>query len=438
MAPGAVPLLGHALKYKQNPGAFLVSCIQKVGNLFRINLAGKHMVMVCGPRKQRKVASAPESVLSARQAVADMGFEQMLGHKNVHKGTDIHKPIVKSFLHSTDVVVGSIKSIKKALQLEITEKTTNQVEFMTLIRKVFLRAVIDQLISPDFVAEDWDFPFIEQFMAFQDDLEDATAKSAVLPRFLALTLFLWPIQRRRLKLQITISQRIHTILNNGSTLGFWLNTIHKDGYSEDEISEFIVGLLFAAHKNPAIGAAQSYLFLWERATTDQQNVCKDESKMLLANPTYQQAQTSSPTLHRLCLETLRLTAHSIGAIRTVRHDFQLDEDLIPQGSTIALTHLSSSLNPEYWVDPQRLDLDLKSPHRSKELYENDYIFNVFSHGIHKCPGQRLAIVLLQCTVAILLSDYDITLPKPIPPLCFERATLAQRQGSVNITITKQA
>ena len=89
MAPGAVPLLGHALKYKQNPGAFLVSCIQKVGNLFRINLAGKHMVMVCGPRKQRKVASAPESVLSARQAVADMGFEQMLGHKNVHKGTDI-------------------------------------------------------------------------------------------------------------------------------------------------------------------------------------------------------------------------------------------------------------------------------------------------------------------------------------------------------------
>jgi hypothetical protein len=44
------------------------------------------------------------------------------------------------------------------------------------------------------------------------------------------------------------------------------------------------------------------------------------------------------------------------------------------------------------------------------------------------------MVILQCTLAILLHDYQITLPKDMPHLSFERATLAQRQGPVMVTI----
>ena len=38
-----------------------------------------------------QVATAPESVLSARAAVADFGFEYTLGNRNVSMGTDFHK-----------------------------------------------------------------------------------------------------------------------------------------------------------------------------------------------------------------------------------------------------------------------------------------------------------------------------------------------------------
>jgi cytochrome P450 len=196
--------------------------------------------------------------------------------------------------------------------------------------------------------------------------------------------------------------------------------------------------IHVAHKNPAIGTAQSYLMLFERATPEHHALCIEESKNLLQSPTYEQVQESCPTLHRLCLETLRLTAHSIGAVRIAQQDFPLgDQFVIPKGATVALTHISSSLSDRFWKDPYNFILDTKSKARSQELYDNDYSFSVFSHGVHKCPGQKLALMMMQCTVAILLQDYQIDLPKKIPPLDFERATLAQRAGPVYVTISKK-
>jgi len=142
------------------------------------------------------------------------------------------------------------------------------------------------------------------------------------------------------------------------------------------------------------------------------------------------------------MEALRLTAHSIGGLRTTCKDFALDDDngnnfIIPRGSTVALAHIPLSLNAKVWKDPNNLDLDLMSNNRSKQLYEDEYAFTVFSHGMHKCPGQRLAMIMLPCTVALLLTEYIIKLPEHIPPLCFERQTLAQRAGPICIVLGRK-
>eukprot|EP00980_Cylindrotheca_fusiformis_P009840 scaffold2177_cov115-Cylindrotheca_fusiformis.AAC.5 len=431
-APGALPLIGHALSYRHDPAKFLLDSSKQVGEVFQINLAGKHMIIACGPHIQRIVATAPESILSARQAVADIGFEQTLGYLNVHIGTDLHKGIVKGLWHSnaSEHVAALTQSIQSAMQDEVESSLGKKTEFMKLVRRVLLRTTIDQFIG-SFFLKDWKIDFITKFMKFQDDLEDVTAKAVVMPRVVALPLFLWPLARRRVALQQKISKRLQeTSSLHHESSGFWLSDV-KDKHHLDEIAELIVGLLFAAHKNPAIGTAQSYLMLFERASKEHQSLCMEESKHLLQNQTYEQVQERCPTLRRLCFETLRLTAHSIGAVRTARQPFSLgDHFVIPKGATVALTHISSSLNDEFWKDPHSLILDTSSEDRNQDLYSNDYAFSVFSHGVHKCPGQKLALILLQCTVAILLHDYDIELPETIPPLDFERATLAQRGGPI--------
>ena len=174
--------------------------------------------------------------------------------------------------------------------------------------------------------------------------------------------------------------------------------------------------------------------LFERATTEEQQICIEEAQTLLSDTFSHSVQETCPTLHQLCRETLRLTAHSIGGLRTAAKDFSVGGGhVIPKGSTVALAHIPASLNPEFWgADPERLDITPSN--RPNELYDNDYAFTVFSHGVHKCPGQRMSMMILPCTVAILLAKYKIKLPEKIPPLCFERATLAQRAGPVNAEV----
>ena len=94
-AAGWVPLIGHALAYKEDPAGFLTRQ-SRATSIFRVDLAGKKMVVVGTCRAAlRQVAKAPEWKLSARRAVMEVGFAETLGELNVHKGTALHKRAIK-------------------------------------------------------------------------------------------------------------------------------------------------------------------------------------------------------------------------------------------------------------------------------------------------------------------------------------------------------
>ena len=60
-ATGAIPLLGHALAYKRDPATFITEQRKLVGDVFRLNLAGKRMIVVAGGAENvRTVAFASE------------------------------------------------------------------------------------------------------------------------------------------------------------------------------------------------------------------------------------------------------------------------------------------------------------------------------------------------------------------------------------------
>ena len=150
---------------------------------------------------------------------------------------------------------------------------------------------------------------------------------------------------------------------------------------------------------------------------------------------------------------MRLSAHTIGAIRTVvaPNGFDLtvqsDADLdgsgtaaavsyhLPAGTTVALAHIPTHHNQARWGQhPERYD-----PSRaewSAESRPDDYKFTTFSQGLHKCPGERLALSMMQCALAQLLcGGYETELTvAAVPPIDFQRPTLAQRAGPVAVRI----
>ena len=467
LAPGGIPLLGHALLYRKDPPGFLVRTRTQCGPVFKLNLAGKKMILVCGAEEQRQLASLPESVMSLRKAVGAIGFEQTLGYKNVHTGTQIHKGIVKAIWNSSNSRDGTSPAdamlqtwqttIRDAMQKEfgVHDDGSHKFDFFHLVRRVMLRATIEVFVGKAFLRDWTSYNFLTEFMAFQDELEDVTAKVVVVPRPLALVAMLWPLQRRRERMQLVMQERLEKVLkskeNGGSDgdRGFWLREVLAQNIPISDIAEYIVGLLFAGHKNPSIGAAQSYLLLRQHGSEEVQARCQKESELLVSSTKpikWSQFKSLLPTLDRACLESLRVTSHSIGGVRTAQRELTISvktekdaEEIIyriPKESSVGFAHITSSLDTSIWGEEASVfDSDLCR--YSDELYSDDYKFTTFSHGVHKCPGRELAMIHLKITVALLLTEYDVKLPDKISPLDFERATLAQREGPVMVTITQQ-
>ncbi|VEU34013.1 unnamed protein product [Pseudo-nitzschia multistriata] len=487
-APGGLPLLGHALSYQRDPSGFLLGAREACGgsSLFWVNLAGRRMVLVCGPEEQRQLAGLPDSVLSLREAIAEIGFEQSLGRKNVYEGTQIHKGIVKAIWSraaneknsdsgneqrgpADRQLVAWQDSIRGAMEKELavassaaTAGSGVKVEFLGFLRRVMLRASVEMFLGKAFLAGWTGFDFLEEFVGFQDTLEDVTAKAAVLPRWFALVALLWPLGRKRETLQRVIEKRLEAVLgmDGDNDAGFWLEAVLAQGVPVSDVAEFVVGLLFAAHKNPAIGAAQTYLLLREHGSEEVLERCRSEAEALLSETDpvpWSGLGEALPTLRRACLESLRLTAHSIGGIRKAQRDITVtvsaekgDQLLrneaaaaaktityqISRGTTVGFAHTTSSLDPSIWgADAARFDAGLDRYPEDK--YQDDYSFTTFSNGTHRCPGRVLAMVQLQLANALLLAEYEVELPETLPALDFERATLAQREGPVLVSITKR-
>lgn len=399
----SAPLLGHALEYKRCPASFVVGQCATVGPIFSINLAGKRMIVVGNSEELlRQVACQPERVLSARAAVAQVGFDQMLGDFSVRRGTDLHKRILKAMLRSdtggidaqvpklfqavSDAIQRELPSAAAAVKAQDTaERSAAAVssppgpgrrvrvaDFFTLVRRCMLRAMLHCLVGPAFAAAGG-AEFVSDFIKFQDAVENATAQAAVLPRALALPMVLWPCAVRRRGLAKRV-QRLMDVAFECATsgrrgpvqkLGPWLEAIRDPslGLSRAEGAQLIISLLFAAHKNPAIGAAQTLMFLHGHtpgpggdsssgggsvsAAPEESEGAKQQGGKMSMPPLDEAAAEASQfrdcarserqqttaaealrdchVIRRACSETLRLTAHTLGALRVVQQDVDLQD-----------------------------------------------------------------------------------------------------------------
>ncbi len=183
-------------------------------------------------------------------------------------------------------------------------------------------------------------------------MEEATAKGVTLPKSLAVAVVWGPVRRRRLAIAARLAAAVAA--TPPGARGVWLRAVLAPGdaagpvagpgdsavgaawdgavgaVTPEKAAGLIIGLLFAAHKvpvrfrpyatrrllnpisrsnrrggkqNPAIGAAQTVLFLLEDAAAGGAwaRRCVRERAALTAS----------------VQEALRLTAHSLGAIRKV-------------------------------------------------------------------------------------------------------------------------
>lgn len=125
----------------------------------------------------------------------------------------------------------------------------------------------------------------------------------------------------------------------------------------------------------------------------------------------------------------RLSAHTIGAVRKVlgKDGFDLPVSNggspfhVEQGSYIGISHIVPHHDCAVYPNSRAF-----RPERFEGRDYSDYEHTTFSHGLHRCPGKRLAMLQMKAAIHAILDRYTVSVTAPIPPLDFERATLAQR------------
>jgi cytochrome P450 len=307
-----------------------------------------------------------------------------------------------------------------------------------VIRGAVLRAVLAQLIGGG-ILERGGSELVDAIVQFQDGVEEATAAAAVLPRWLALPLVLWPAARRRRRLEA----RIAAALDGDGEPGPWATAFSERKLPASIAAEFAVGLLFAAHKNPAIASFQALLFLHERRFPAALHACVNtvdsfQEALVFARDPSATTLRESQQLCRVALEAIRLTAHTVGAVRLATADCVLPGNRrVKQGETVALSHIAFSRDESLWGPDAAEFSTARAEYASPIAFDargtaDDVAYSAFSQGTHKCPGERVALVIVQTTLALLVARQ--VRPVQVPPLCFERATLAQRVGPVKAVV----
>lgn len=417
---GRTPL-GCAIAYRRNPVAFLRQTRARVGDIFTLDLAGLEITLVADPHALDVFHAAEESVLSARAAQSDIGFGEVLGELNIHPAADLHRRLLgpERKTWAGDLRARLWEETRGALG--ILGAATTHPDLLMLMRTLAARVVLGAFVSRGLTRAlpDW----VDHYARFQDRLENNIAKALVLPRWFSEPLLLRPVGRARRQLTQPLSAHLASCDTPAPYLAALRELLGPDEGATRQ-AEICVGFLFAAYKNPAIGAAQTLLMLFEHAPW--LHAIREE----LAQRTQEVPNLRElPKLECAIRETLRLCALTIGSIRrVVGEPFALGPYRLPVGRFVSASHILMSMREDAWPHPERFDPDRFLPER-REHAQVPNAWIPFSAGVHGCPGYRVACDFIACIVVALLERYPTIRPAaPPPPLDFERATLAQRRG----------
>jgi len=473
----AFPFLGHAIQYKRDPPRFLERCREACGPVFTIDLAGLVVTLVTDEASMKCVATGTRETVSASAAVADFGFAYTLGNLNVMHGTLLHKLALKASVYPSldasclaSFVEAGVNSALVETAKPITAGCGRVDDLMGAVRWAALHATVSHLICPSIIEAYGQSPrtLMDDFMELQDCIEDSTAKGVLLPHLVARWMVWGPVQRARVRFTRRLTSALSNVLRSegkrglalkdGGTPGPWLRFMLQDSRdaggpkSLEDIADLIVGLLFAAHKNPAIAAAQTLIFILTEGCQKAALGAPEEPGAKTCSTTIEDAvrhdieylgivgaASKSSILDSCVHETLRLTAHSIGAIRKVVSESGLavkaggncPNVIVPCGQYVGISHALPHRNAAVFGS----DATSWRPSRGTASLQNrPYTLTTFSHGIHMCPGQSYALLFVKLLVAKFLCD---PLSRAAPGILtldaqvdFTRATLAQRNKKV--------
>ena len=442
VVPGAIPVLGHAVKLARRPLELLNAAIAGP-DLMELRLGPQRALLVCAPElahqmlvKARIFDKGGRFFEKIRQGAGDgLVSSEWLVHRR-------HRPLIQPAFHPHRLATYPGVMAKEITDMTASWHSGDQIEVGTAMQQYTMRVLIRTLFFAPAAA-----PFLDEIGRCAAIVLRGAYWRAMNPADFIERLPL-PANRRHVAAIRRLRGIVETIVegyrqagtDHGDVLSMLLHARDEntgDGLTDTEITDHVYTLLIAGTETTA--SVLSWVFYLLGRNPDARERLHAE---LDALPPDQQLDMrtvgSLDYTRRVVTETLRLYPAAWLLARMTTTDCELGPYRIPSDTMMFYSPYLLHRRPDVFADPERFDPDRWLPERAAALPRGAFV--PFGGGSRKCIGDNFG--LIEATIALVaiardwvLEPIDDVPVRPVPKISLAPGRLpmtlhARRHGSV--------
>ncbi|MFJ4651985.1 cytochrome P450 [Nocardia sp. NPDC088792] len=417
-APGALPLLGHWLRFGRRPYRFM-STLPAVGPVVRVKIPGYDTYVVTDPELVREafVALSDQGHMIERgEALLGEGVTVLQGQRHKRERRMIAPAFAKSRIARYAAVMTRLGAERAAAWHDGEQLAVNEE-----MHDLALRTVAGSLFTGELGSET-----AEHIHRLLPPVMTLLSRRVTRPAWIdRLPL---PGNRRFDRLVLEMKAATGTIIgayraelaaDPGLDHGDLLDTLLKardetgtaltDSQVHDELINFLVG------GTEAIGATLAWVFHELGQNPDVESALHAEVDALLRSEDGTSVRAAEfgdlaalEVTKRIVLETLRKYSPWL-TVRHVPADYTLGDTEIPGGSMLFVCPVAVHRDPAIHPDPERFDPGRWLPERMATMSKGAHI--PFGMGARQCPGNVFALTEIALQVATISARWRL---RPVP------------------------
>lgn len=437
LAPGGLPLLGHALRMKKDAGAFFLS-LQSGDPVTVIRLGRAPMYVVNDHRLMREVMRDPD-VFGRGGPIADR-FRLMFGNGLGISDGEFHRgqrALVQPAFHRNRIIhytaLMSAEVDERARSWQDGQRLAVEREMDQLALANITRVLFDG--DPALDRERFTAATALVLDGLFRWMTDATGVLTKLPT---------PANRRYRQAMAHLRRTIAAVIaayraggaDHGDLLSMMMLAHGEDGapaMSDDQLHDEVMTFFIAGSNTISNTLAWTWHELALRPELEQR--LHDEVDGVLAGrPAGYEDIARLPFTRRVLTETLRFRTQGYFQSRVTTADRELGGYHIPAGATVLYSFHALNHNPAIHADPERYDPDRWLPERVESVPRG--AFTPFGIGVHGCVGEQFSWAEMIVALATVAARWRLVpvpghSPKPKPAVTMPVDSLpmtAHRRG----------
>ena len=406
-APG-LPLIGNAIGMKRNLCSLLVKQYRNLGPIFRIKAFNRRFVVLVGPEANVFVKRGGKYLRTLENWV-DYNKAGGVGRSIISMDGPDHIRLRKELtnMYTHHLIEGRVGDAVHVLQQDIAGWPQDK-PLPGLY--TWQRIVLDQIgvLALSTPVHD----YLDDIMIYFH----SKMKTYVMRQQPRLMLYR-PHVRRAFKRMEELAQRIladHEPEKRRNkppdAIDHLLELHRRDPQFLPETDLDMLGPLSAGLDTVANICAFTFYELLKRPDLREQVIAEADALFDQGMPTVNDLRKLDVT-HRTAMEIIRLYPLApVMSLRTVANSFEFEGYKVPAGETLLIGFTVPHRMPEYFPNPERFDIDRYTAERAEHRQHGVYV--PFGLGAHRCPGNRLAEVLIALNMATVLREAELVLHPP--------------------------